>query len=61
MAGQIAASVQEHAFWHLQAPVLRVTGFDTPYPPARLESRWYPDVDRILDNVERSLSYGDDR
>jgi 2-oxoisovalerate dehydrogenase E1 component beta subunit len=49
--------VQERAFWHLEAPVLRATGFDTPYPPARLESRWLPGVDRILDTVERVLAY----
>jgi 2-oxoisovalerate dehydrogenase E1 component beta subunit len=54
---EVAASVQERAFWHLEAPVLRATGFDTPYPPARLESRWLPGVDRILDTVERVLAY----
>lgn len=61
MGAEIAALVQEHAFWHLQAPVLRVTGFDTPYPPARLEHAWLPGVDRLLDAVERSFAYGDDR
>jgi 2-oxoisovalerate dehydrogenase E1 component beta subunit len=57
MGAEIAARVQERAFYHLEAPVLRVTGFDTPYPPAKLEEFWLPDVDRILDAVERSLSY----
>ena len=56
-AAEIAARVQEHAFYHLEAPVLRATGFDTPYPPARLEEFWLPDVDRILDAVERSLAF----
>jgi 2-oxoisovalerate dehydrogenase E1 component beta subunit len=55
---EIAALVQEHAFWRLEAPVLRVTGFDTPYPPARIEHSWLPDADRVLDAVERSLAYG---
>ncbi|HEX5585999.1 MAG TPA: alpha-ketoacid dehydrogenase subunit beta [Acidimicrobiia bacterium] len=55
---EIAALVQEHAFWRLEAPVLRVTGFDTPYPAARLEHVWLPDADRLLDAVERSLDYG---
>ncbi len=54
---EVAATVQEHAFHHLLAPVLRVSGFDTPYPPARLEEHWLPDADRILDAVDRSLGY----
>jgi 2-oxoisovalerate dehydrogenase E1 component beta subunit len=57
MGAEVAARLQERAFYHLEAPVLRVTGFDTPYPPAKLEEYWLPDVDRILDAVERSLSY----
>ncbi len=59
MGAEIAALVQEHAFWNLEAPVLRATGFDTPYPSARLEHAWLPGVDRLLDCVERSLSYSD--
>lgn len=57
MGAEIAARVQEELFWNLEAPVLRATGFDTPYPPARLEGDWLPGVDRLLDTVERSLSY----
>lgn len=57
MGAEIAARIQEHAFYHLEAPVLRATGLDTPYPPAMLETFWLPDVDRILDLVERSLAY----
>jgi pyruvate dehydrogenase E1 component beta subunit len=57
MGAEIAARIQEQAFYHLEAPVLRATGYDTPYPPAMLEEFWLPDVDRILDNVEKSLSY----
>ncbi len=57
MGAEVAARVQEAAFYHLEAPVLRATGFDTPYPPAKLEGYWLPDVDRILDLVERSLAY----
>jgi pyruvate dehydrogenase E1 component beta subunit len=57
VGAEIAARVQEELFYNLEAPVLRVTGFDTPYPPARLESRWLPGIDRLLDAVERSLSY----
>jgi 2-oxoisovalerate dehydrogenase E1 component beta subunit len=57
MGAELAARIQERAFYHLEAPVLRATGFDTPYPPAKLESFWLPDVDRILDLVERTMSY----
>ena len=57
VGAEVAARIQEHAFYHLEAPVLRATGFDTPYPPAKLEEFWLPDVDRILDLVERSLAY----
>jgi 2-oxoisovalerate dehydrogenase E1 component beta subunit len=57
LGAEVAARIQEQAFYHLEAPVLRATGFDTPYPPAMLEKFWLPDVDRILDLVERSLAY----
>jgi len=54
---ELAAQVTERAFYHLEAPVLRVGGFDIPYPAAKLEEFFLPDVDRILDTVERSLSF----
>ncbi len=57
IGSEIAARVQQQAFYHLEAPVLRATGLDTPYPPAMLEQFFLPDVDRILDRVEESLSY----
>jgi pyruvate dehydrogenase E1 component beta subunit len=57
MGAEIAARIQELAFYYLEAPVLRATGFDTPYPPAKLEQYWLPDVDRILDFVARTLEY----
>jgi pyruvate dehydrogenase E1 component beta subunit len=57
LGAEIAARVTEAAFYHLEAPVLRATGFDTPYPPPRLEKYWLPGVDRILDTIERSLKY----
>jgi 2-oxoisovalerate dehydrogenase E1 component beta subunit len=59
LGAEVAARVQEELFYFLEAPVLRVTGFDTPYPPARLENAWLPSVDRLLDVVEQSLEYGD--
>jgi 2-oxoisovalerate dehydrogenase E1 component beta subunit len=57
VGAEIAARVQEKAFYSLEAPVLRVCGFDTPYPPSRLEEDWLPSVDRILDAVDRTLEY----
>lgn len=54
---ELAAQVSQRCFYHLEAPVMRVGGFDLPYPPAKLEAYHLPDVDRILDAVERSLSY----
>jgi 2-oxoisovalerate dehydrogenase E1 component beta subunit len=57
VGAELAARVQERAFYSLEAPVLRVGGFDTPYPASRLEEEWLPTVDRILDAVDRSLEY----
>jgi 2-oxoisovalerate dehydrogenase E1 component beta subunit len=54
---ELAALIQEQAFYHLEAPVLRATGFDTPYPPAMLEEFWLPNADRILDLVDRTLAF----
>lgn len=51
----LAARIQEEMFYELEAPVLRACGFDTPYPPARLEKSWLPGPDRLLDCVERAL------
>ena len=57
IASEIAATVTERAFYSLEAPVLRVTGFDTPFPPAKLEAAYLPDADRILEAVDRALAY----
>ena len=57
MGSEIAARITEECFYHLEAPVLRVGGFDTPYPPSRIEEEWLPDLDRVLDAVDRSLAY----
>ena len=53
MASEIAARIQERCFHSLAAPVLRVTGFDVPYPAPKLEKHYLPGVDRILDAVDR--------
>jgi len=54
---EIAARAQEDLYYEMEAPVLRVTGFDTPYPPSRVEEDYLPDLDRVLHAVDRSLSY----
>ena len=55
LGAEIAARVTEECFYHLEAPVLRVGGFSTPYPPSRLEEHYLPDLDRVLDAVDRSV------
>ena len=57
VGSEIAAYVAEHAFYNLQAPVLRVSGYDVPFPPARLESLYLPDADRVLEAVDRTMHY----
>ncbi|ORV42753.1 2-oxoisovalerate dehydrogenase [Mycolicibacter engbaekii] len=52
---ELAARLQQELFYELEAPVLRATGFDTPYPPARLERLWLPGPDRLLDCVQQVL------
>jgi 2-oxoisovalerate dehydrogenase E1 component beta subunit len=57
VTSEVAARVQQECFYSLEAPVLRVTGFDTPYPPSKCEEDYLPDLDRILDAVDRSLAW----
>lgn len=57
LGAEIAARLTEQCFYDMEAPVLRVTGYDTPYPPSRMEEDYLPDLDRILDAVDRSLTY----
>jgi 2-oxoisovalerate dehydrogenase E1 component beta subunit len=57
VGSEIAATIAERAFYSLQAPVLRVSGFDTPFPPAKLETLYLPDADRVLEAVDRALAY----
>ena len=54
---EIAATVAEKAFYSLQSPVLRVSAFDAPFPPAKLEDVYLPGVDRVLEAVDRSLAF----
>ncbi|MEV6361451.1 alpha-ketoacid dehydrogenase subunit beta [Nocardia asteroides] len=56
LGAEIAARITERCFYHLEAPVLRVGGYDIPYPPAKLEKHHLPDPDRILAAVDRTLA-----
>lgn len=57
VGSEIAATVAERAFYSLESPVLRVSGFDVPFPPAKLEKLFLPDADRVLEAVDRALAY----
>jgi len=57
MGAELAARIQSECFYELQAPVLRVTGYDLPYPPSRTEHSYLPDLDRVLDAVDTSLAH----
>ncbi|GAB3819249.1 alpha-ketoacid dehydrogenase subunit beta [Micromonospora zhanjiangensis] len=57
MGAELAARITEECFYSLEAPVLRVAGFDTPYPAARVEEDYLPDLDRLLDAVDRSFGW----
>ncbi|MFE9206160.1 alpha-ketoacid dehydrogenase subunit beta [Micromonospora sp. NPDC007230] len=57
LGAEIAARVTEECFYSLESPVLRVTGFDTPYPAARVEEEYLPDLDRVLDAVDRTFGW----
>jgi 2-oxoisovalerate dehydrogenase E1 component beta subunit len=57
LGAELAARITEQCFYSLEAPVLRLGGFDIPYPPSRVEEDYLPDLDRVLDMVDRSLAY----
>jgi 2-oxoisovalerate dehydrogenase E1 component beta subunit len=57
LGAELAARLSEELYYEMEAPVLRVTGYDTPYPPSRLEEEYLPDLDRVLHTVDRSLAF----
>jgi pyruvate dehydrogenase E1 component beta subunit len=57
LGAEIAASVGERCFFSLEAPILRVTGYDVPYPPSRMEEHFLPGLDRVLEAVDRSMAF----
>lgn len=57
VGAEVAAALTEQCFYSLEAPVLRVCGYDTPYPPSRIEHEWLPSADRVLDAVDRAMGF----
>jgi len=57
LGAEIASQITEECFYSLDAPVLRVGGFNVPYPPARLEEHYLPDLDRTLDAIDRAFAF----
>ncbi|KUM37431.1 2-oxoisovalerate dehydrogenase [Arthrobacter sp. EPSL27] len=57
IGAEIAAAVTERAFYALKAPVLRVGAYNLPYPPARTENEFLPDVDRVLETIDQALKF----
>ena len=57
LGAELAARITEECFYSLEAPVLRVTGYDTPYPAARVEEDYLPNLDRVLDGVDRTFGW----
>jgi pyruvate dehydrogenase E1 component subunit beta len=53
-ASEVAATIAEEAFYSLEAPVVRVSGYDVPYPVGMLEDRYIPDADRVVEAVRRT-------
>ncbi|MDR3031798.1 MAG: alpha-ketoacid dehydrogenase subunit beta [Kitasatospora sp.] len=57
LGAELAARLTERCFYHLEAPILRVGGYHAPYPPSRVEETYLPDLDRVLDAVDRALAF----
>lgn len=57
LGGEIAARISERSFYSLQSPVIRVGGFHLPYPVARVEEHYLPDIDRVLEAFDRAMAY----
>ena len=56
-AAELIASINEKALLSLEAPVVRVTSPDVPFPLAKLESYFLPDVNRVIKGIERVMSF----
>lgn len=58
LGAELAARITEECFYSLEAPVQRVTGYDLPYPPSKVEEEFLPDLDRVLDAVDHAREIG---
>lgn len=54
---EVAARLGQGLFYQLESPVLRVAGYDTPYPPSRVEAAWLPDAKRVVAAIDESFGY----
>jgi pyruvate dehydrogenase E1 component beta subunit len=54
---EIAALISERALFTLSAPIVRVTGYDTPYPVPSVEDDWLPNATRIFEGVQMLMRY----
>ncbi|MEO6821247.1 MAG: alpha-ketoacid dehydrogenase subunit beta [Candidatus Nanopelagicales bacterium] len=57
LGAELAARITEMCFYSLQSPVIRVGGYHSPYPPSKVEEDYLPDLDRVLDGVDRALAW----
>jgi pyruvate dehydrogenase E1 component beta subunit len=57
LGAELAARITEECFYSLESPVIRVGGYHTPYPPSKVEEDYLPDLDRVLDGVDRALAW----
>ena len=57
VGSEIVAELTERCFYSLRAPGVRVSGYHVPYPPSRIEDAFRPNVDRVLDGIDRVMGY----
>jgi 2-oxoisovalerate dehydrogenase E1 component beta subunit len=57
LGAEVAQLITQGCFATLKAPVERVAGFDVPYPSGDLEDEYIPNIDRILNGIQRVLEY----
>ncbi|WP_282102534.1 alpha-ketoacid dehydrogenase subunit beta [Halovivax limisalsi] len=57
LAGEITATLQEEALLYQEAPVERITGFDTPFPLYALEDYYLPEAERIADGIRNAAEF----
>ncbi|MCL6586739.1 MAG: alpha-ketoacid dehydrogenase subunit beta, partial [Anoxybacillus sp.] len=54
---EIAALISERALFSLSAPIVRITGYDTPYPVPSVEDDWLPNAARMIEGVQTLMRY----